>query len=41
VYGLAEKLGKFAHEVMAMPEQELRGWLAYYDHQRKLTAQHG
>ena len=31
IYSLAERLGKFAHEVLAMPTGELEGWLAYFE----------
>lgn len=36
VYALAEKLGKFASEVMQMPASELNGWIAYLDYQLKI-----
>jgi hypothetical protein len=41
VYALAEKLGKFAHEVLAMPAGELQGWLAYFDYLNKTRSHHG
>jgi hypothetical protein len=41
VYGLAEKLGKFVHEVMAMPHHELTGWIAYLKHQASTAKHHG
>ena len=28
VYALAERLGKFAHEVLQMPAHEMNGWIA-------------
>ena len=41
VYAIADRLGKFAHEVAAMPVQELNGWLAYIDHQNQLNKPNG
>jgi hypothetical protein len=41
VYAIADRLGKFAHEVAAMPVQELNGWLAYIDHRNQLTKENG
>mgnify|MGYP007090461148 CR=1 FL=1 len=40
-YAIAERLGKFAHEVLAMPAEEMNGWLAYINHQNRLRKQHG
>lgn len=41
VYALAEKLGKFAHEVLEMPAAEMQGWLAYYHHQHRVRQSNG
>jgi hypothetical protein len=41
VYGLAERLGKFAHEVMEMPIQEMNGWVAYFQYQNSVNKKHG
>jgi hypothetical protein len=41
VYALAERLGKFAHEVLQMPQDELHGWTAYLAHVASLNKQHG
>jgi len=41
VYGLAERLGKFAHEVLKMPMQEMNGWLVYFQHQNSVNKKHG
>jgi len=41
VYALADRLHKFAHEVLAMPAEELNGWLAYIEHQNRKLKQHG
>lgn len=38
VYAIAERLGKFASEVMNMPASEIEGWCAYLDHQSKLKS---
>lgn len=32
MYSLADRLGKTATEVLAMPEAELQGWVAYISH---------
>lgn len=41
VYALAERLGKFAHEVLEMPSAELQGWIAYLAHVASLNKQNG
>lgn len=41
VYSIAERLGKFAHEVLAMPADEMNGWLVYINHQNRLRKHHG
>lgn len=40
MYSLAEKLGKFAHEVLQIPHYELEGWLVYLDWKAKQN-EHG
>lgn len=37
VYAIAERLGKFAYEVMEMPASEITGWVAYLNHQNKVN----
>lgn len=37
VYAIAERLGKFASEVMEMPASEIEGWVAYLNYQSKLN----
>jgi hypothetical protein len=41
VYALADRLGKFASEVLAMPAQELNGWLAYIEYQNRKLKHNG
>jgi hypothetical protein len=41
VYALADRLGKFASEILAMPAQELNGWLVYIEHQNRKLKNHG
>lgn len=41
VYAIAERLGKFAHEVLEMPASEMSGWVAYIDYSNKLKRSHG
>jgi hypothetical protein len=41
VYALADRLHKGAHEILAMPAQELTGWLAYIEYQNRKLKQHG
>ncbi len=41
VYALADRLGKFAHEVLAMPAEELNGWVVYIEHQNRASKKHG
>lgn len=33
VFGLAARLGRFAHEVEKLSTREVRGWLKFYEHQ--------
>jgi len=35
VYAIAERLGKFAHEVLEMPASEMTGWIAYIEYSNK------
>ena len=41
VYAIAERLGKFAHEVLAMPAEEMHGWIVYLNHKSRLEKAHG
>lgn len=36
VYAIADRLGKFVYEVLAMPVAELNGWVAFIEYQNKL-----
>ena len=38
VYALAEKLGKFAHEILEMPIGEMQGWIAYFHHKNRVKS---
>jgi len=41
IYFIADRLHKFAHEVLQMSQSELYGWLAYIEHKNKLEKHHG
>jgi predicted nuclease with TOPRIM domain len=37
VYSLADRLGKSAAEIVALPADELQGWVAYLSHIKRVS----